>query len=182
EPDGPGWALLRAGVERPLISGAEWKEGELRVSGPFAAPEGAAELVLTDTATGERCTAPVAADGDGFSAVLPTAPDTAPADGRYALSLVLAVDGAAEERPLDIDPALLESLPFAGTTAGRPFALGADGPARPLFTAGPEALPRPRPGSPGPTREGAPSGWPPPRGPRRIARADGGNRRDGAMG
>ncbi len=141
EPDGPGWALLRAGVERPLISGAEWKEGELRVSGPFAAPERAAELVLTDTATGERGTVPVAVDGDGFSAVLPTAPDEAPADGRYALSMVLAVDGASEERPVDVDPALLESLPFAGTTSGRPFALDAGGPAEPLFTAGPEALP-----------------------------------------
>ncbi|GAB3492306.1 glycosyltransferase family 2 protein [Nocardiopsis coralliicola] len=140
-PDGPDWAALRCGLERPVIAGAEWTGGELRVSGPFGGPAGAAELVLTDLATGERTVLDAACDGSDFSAVL-AGPDTAPPEGRHRLSLRLTLPGTdSSRRPVDVDPPLLAALPFRGTAAGRPASLDASAPSAPVLTIGQEALP-----------------------------------------
>ncbi|WP_241483085.1 glycosyltransferase [Nocardiopsis halophila] len=138
EHDGPGWAVLRAGLTAPVVAGAEWREGRLRLSGPFPVPAAAGELVLTDPETGAATRAPAAVDGAHFSAVVPA---DLP-DGRYRAVLDLSfADASRQRRPLVVEGALLEDLPFAGTTDGRPFSLDADSPRDPLIIAGPEAMP-----------------------------------------
>ncbi|MDA2812479.1 glycosyltransferase family 2 protein [Nocardiopsis sp. RSe5-2] len=139
EHDGPGWAVLRVGLTAPVVAGAEWRDGELRLSGPFPVRAAAAELVLTDVDTGASTRAPASVDGEHFSAVVP---DGLP-DGRHRAVLDIARDdGSRERRPLVVEGALLDELPFAGSAAGgRPLSLDADSPRDPLLAAGPDAMP-----------------------------------------
>ena len=126
-------------LPRPVITGAEWtSDGELVLSGTFAARAGALELLLRRRRGSEEFAFPLDVDEEGsFAArirVTGLDADAGPwslAPGRWELSVRPV--GEVDEVDVVLGHGLLDRLPLASTVGVQPVSFGVTGADTPLL-------------------------------------------------